>query len=83
MTNQLVNVMINKRLLKEIDQMAERESRSRAEFLREAARQYLRKQKYERTRKDPMRVWQKKYAQKLTGMDVVKEVRKMRETRWK
>jgi len=29
--------------------------------------------------KDPMIMWQKKYAAKLTGWDVVKAIRKMRD----
>lgn len=41
MSTRTVNIAFNKDLLREIDQVAGKESRSRSEFLREAARAYI------------------------------------------
>lgn len=45
MSNVTVNISFQGQLLAEIDAEAERESRSRSELLREAARLYVRRQK--------------------------------------
>lgn len=45
MSNVTVNISFQDSLLAEIDAEAERESRSRSELLREAARLYVRRQK--------------------------------------
>ncbi|MBU0677656.1 MAG: ribbon-helix-helix protein, CopG family [Verrucomicrobia bacterium] len=45
MSNVTVNISFQDRLLQEIDAEAARESRSRSELLREAARLYVRRQK--------------------------------------
>ena len=45
MSNVTVNVSFQDKLLEEIDAEAARESRSRSELLREAARVYVRRQK--------------------------------------
>ena len=45
MKNVTVNISFQESLLAEIDAEAERESRSRSELLREAARVYVRRQK--------------------------------------
>jgi metal-responsive CopG/Arc/MetJ family transcriptional regulator len=48
MSTQTVNVSFQPRLLKEIDAVADRESRSRSELIREAARLYIaRRQRWE------------------------------------
>jgi CopG family transcriptional regulator/antitoxin EndoAI len=48
MSTTTVNISFQKSLLKEIDQVASAESRSRSEFLREAARAYIqRKRRWE------------------------------------
>ncbi|MBW2040067.1 MAG: ribbon-helix-helix protein, CopG family [Deltaproteobacteria bacterium] len=49
MKSSTVNISFNKELLKQIDQVAEEESRSRSELIREAARGYIeRKRKWKR-----------------------------------
>ena len=40
-----VNIAFQKELLQQIDEMARQESRSRSEFLREAARAYIQRKK--------------------------------------
>ncbi len=45
MSNVTVNISFQDKLLKEIDSVAARESRSRSELLRQAARVYVRRQK--------------------------------------
>ena len=45
MSNVTVNISFQDKLLEEIDAEAARESRSRSELLREAARMYVRRQK--------------------------------------
>ena len=45
MSNITVNISFQVKLLEEIDAVAARESRSRSELLREAARAYVRRQK--------------------------------------
>lgn len=45
MSNIAVNISFQDKLLKEIDSEAARESRSRSELLRQAARVYVRRQK--------------------------------------
>lgn len=49
MKSSTVNISFNEELLKQIDQVAEEESRSRSELIREAARGYIeRKRKWKR-----------------------------------
>ena len=49
MKSSTVNISFNKELLKQIDQVAKEESRSRSELIREAARGYIeRKRKWTR-----------------------------------
>jgi CopG family transcriptional regulator / antitoxin EndoAI len=43
MSNRTVNISFEDGLLREIDRAARRESRTRSEFLREAARAYIRR----------------------------------------
>ncbi len=43
MNTQTINISLPKNLLEDIDKRAQQESRSRSEFLREAARVYLRR----------------------------------------
>lgn len=43
MSVQTINISLPKKLLVEVDKQAKKESRSRSEFLREAARIYLRR----------------------------------------
>ena len=43
MNNRTVNISFEDSLLREIDRAARRESRTRSEFLREAARAYIRR----------------------------------------
>jgi len=45
LSNVTVNISFQDSLLKEIDAVAERESRTRSELLREAARSYIRRQR--------------------------------------
>lgn len=45
MSTSTVNIAFQKDLLREIDQVAGKESRSRSEFLREAARAYIDRKK--------------------------------------
>jgi metal-responsive CopG/Arc/MetJ family transcriptional regulator len=48
MSTSTVNIAFQKELLREIDKLAKEESRSRSEFLREAARAYIqRKRKWD------------------------------------
>jgi CopG family transcriptional regulator/antitoxin EndoAI len=44
MKSSTVNISFNDELLKRIDQLAEQESRSRSELIREAARAYIERQ---------------------------------------
>lgn len=83
MRSRLINFTIPKNLLEEIDKVAERESRSRSELLREAVRTYVGKtQRSFGIEKDPMIEWQKKYAKKLSGWDIAAEIRRARGKRW-
>jgi len=76
MSNVTVNISFQDRLLAEIDAEAKRESRTRSELLREAARIYVRRQKQ----------WDRVFAlgdaisnrNKLTERDVTKEIRNVR-----
>lgn len=45
MQTQMINFVIPKELLREADLLAEKESRSRSEILREATRRYIQEQK--------------------------------------
>lgn len=45
MRTQLINFTIPEELLRQVDKIAKKESRSRAEFLREAARRLIREEK--------------------------------------
>ena len=76
MSNVTVNISFQDRLLAEIDAEAKRESRTRSELLREAARIYVRRQKQ----------WDRVFAlgdaisnrNKLTEKDVAEEIRNVR-----
>jgi metal-responsive CopG/Arc/MetJ family transcriptional regulator len=76
MRNVTVNISFQDALLAEIDAEAKRESRTRSELLREAARLYVRRQKQ----------WERVFAlgdkltkqRSLTETDVVKEIRNIR-----
>jgi len=79
MSNVTVNISFQDSLLKEIDDEARRESRSRSELLREAARSYIRRQ----------RQWDTIFAlgdtisrgEQLTEADVDKAIRSVRRRR--
>lgn len=79
MANVTVNISFQKKLLEEIDDAARRESRSRSELLREAARVYVRRQQQ----------WDQVFAlgnrladdRGLTRADVVREIRSVRRRR--
>lgn len=81
MSNVTVNISFQDSLLAEIDAEATRESRSRSELLREAARSYIRRQ----------RQWDTVFAlgdtvtrsERLTGTDVDKAIRSVRRRRSK
>ena len=76
MRNVTVNISFQDTLLAEIDAEAKRESRTRSELLREAARLYVRRQ----------RQWERVFAlgdelskqRSLTKTDVVREIRNVR-----
>ncbi len=76
MGNLTVSISFQENLLAEIDAEAKRESRTRSELLREAARLYLRRQKQ----------WERVFALgdelskrgSLTETDVTKEIQKIR-----
>jgi len=76
MGNLTVNISFQDRLLAEIDAEAKRESRTRSELLREAARLYVRRQKQ----------WERVFALgnelskrgSLTETDIAKEIEKIR-----
>jgi len=76
MSNVTVNISFQDSLLKEIDAEANRQSRSRSELLREAARSYIRRQ----------RQWDAIFAlgdtisrgEQLTEADVDKAIRSVR-----
>lgn len=71
-----VNIAFQSNLLKEIDQVAQEESRSRSEFLREAARAYIqRKQRWENVFAMGQRIATSK---KLTEDDITKEIQAYR-----
>ncbi len=79
MSNVTVNISFQDSLLKEIDAEANRQSRSRSELLREAARSYIRRQ----------RQWDAIFAlgdtisrsEQLTEADVDKAIRSVRRRR--
>jgi CopG family transcriptional regulator / antitoxin EndoAI len=72
MKSSTVNISFNDELLQQIDQMAEKESRSRSELIREAARGYIeRKQKWEKIFAYGREVAR---SQKLSPKDVEKEI---------
>ena len=76
MSNVTVNISFQDSLLTEIDAEANRESRSRSELLREAARLYVRRQKQWA---DVFTVGDKQYARLgLTETDVNLEIRTVR-----
>lgn len=76
MRNLTVNISFQDRLLAEIDAEAKRESRTRSELLREAARLYIRRQKQ----------WERVFAlgnevskrRTLTETDVAREIQNVR-----
>ncbi len=76
MRNVTVNISFQDTLLSEIDAEAKRESRTRSELLREAARLYVRRQKQ----------WERVFAlgdelarkRSLTEADVAREIRTVR-----
>ncbi|MEW6262369.1 MAG: ribbon-helix-helix domain-containing protein [Thermodesulfobacteriota bacterium] len=76
MGNVTVNISFNDSLLAEIDAEARRESRSRSELLREAARLYVRRQK----QWADVFAWGDRQASRLglTEADVKKEIRAAR-----
>ena len=71
-----VNISFNKDLLELIDQVAEAESRSRSELIREAARMYIeRKNRWEKI----FSYGEEKAAEsKLTEEDILNEVKEVR-----
>ena len=81
MKSSTVNISFNDELLKQIDHVAEQESRSRSELIREAARSYI-----ERKRK-----WDKIFelgdksvkAGKIKGKDIEEEIGRYREEKRK
>ncbi|MFH1970282.1 MAG: ribbon-helix-helix domain-containing protein [Verrucomicrobiota bacterium] len=76
MSNVTVNISFQDALLTEIDAEANRESRSRSELLREAARLYVRRQKQWA---DVFTVGDKQSARLgLTAADVNREIRTVR-----
>ena len=76
MSNVTVNISFQDSLLNEIDAEAKKESRSRSELIREAARAYMRRQKQ----------WEDVFAlgdrvakrENLTEADVAEEIRQVR-----
>lgn len=78
-----MNFTIPKNLLEKVDDVAEWESRTRAELLREAVRLYVvGTRRVRNIESDPMRQWQKRHAKKLANWDPVADIRRMRDTRW-
>ncbi|MCA9409598.1 MAG: ribbon-helix-helix protein, CopG family [Candidatus Omnitrophica bacterium] len=76
MSNVTVNLSFQKTLLEEIDAEAKRESRSRSELLREAARQYIRRQ---RLWEDAFALGDRQTARLgLAESDVAEEIEKVR-----
>ena len=76
MSNVTVNISFQDQLLKEIDSVAARESRSRSELLRQAARDYVRRQKQW---EDVFRLGDRLTERlKLTKRDVETEIRRVR-----
>ena len=76
MSNVTVNISFQNQLLKEIDSVAARESRSRSELLRQAARDYVRRQKQW---EDVFRLGDRLTERlKLTKRDVETEIRSVR-----
>ncbi len=79
MGNKTVNISFQDTLLKEIDEVAKAESRSRSELIREAARAYITRQ----NRWDSVFALGSDVAVRhgLTEADVMREVRKVRRRR--
>ena len=79
MSNVTVNISFQGQLLAEIDAEAARESRSRSELLREAARLYVRRQKQW---SDLFALGDRQAAQAgLTEVDVRREIKAVRKRR--
>lgn len=76
MKGSTVNISFNKDLLELIDQVAEAESRSRSELIREAARMYIeRKHRWDKI----FSYGEEKAAEsKLTEEDILNEVKEVR-----
>ena len=76
MKGSTVNISFNKDLLELIDQVAEAESRSRSELIREAARMYIeRKNRWDKI----FSYGEEKAAEsKLTEEDILNEVKEVR-----
>ena len=79
MSNVTVNISFQKKLLEEIDETARRESRSRSELLREAARAYVqRRQQWDQVFELGNRLASKR---RLAEADVAREIRSVRKRR--
>lgn len=79
MSNVTVNISFQDSLLADIDAEARRESRSRSELLREAARLYVRRQ---RQWNDLFALGDRQTARRrLTSADVNKEIRAVRRSK--
>lgn len=79
MNTTTVNIAFQGSLLSEIDRIAQTESRSRSELLREAARLYIDRKR----RWDTLFVYGKNVAaqRSLTESDIAKEIQSYRKTR--
>lgn len=76
MNSSTVNISFNKNLLKQIDKLAKKESRSRSELIREAARLYIeRKVKWENIFDYGKNQISKK---NITENDIISEIKKYR-----
>jgi CopG family transcriptional regulator / antitoxin EndoAI len=76
-----VNISFNKDLLKQIDKVAQEESRSRSELIREAARSYIeRKRRWSQIFQAGTKLAK---ANRLTEVDVEKEIANYRKEKQK
>jgi metal-responsive CopG/Arc/MetJ family transcriptional regulator len=79
MSNRTVNISFEDNLLRDIDRAARRESRSRSEFLREAARAYIqRRERWERIFAAGHEIARRK---RLSPGDVSREIQTHRENK--
>ena len=76
MKSSTVNISFNDELLKKIDQLAQKESRSRSELIREAARAYIER----RNRWNQFFAFSEKQARKkiVLEKDITEEIEKYR-----